>query len=518
MEDLKERTLRGGFSKVGAQGASFAMRLGSMMILARMLEPGDFGLVGMVTAATGVFNLLKDFGLSTATVQRASVTEAQVSTLFWLNMLVAAILSGLTVAAAPLLVEFYHEPRLLWITTALASGFLFNGAAVQHTALLQREMRFGTLALIELLSLLVSIAVGIGMAMAGYDYWALVGMAVSAPIVSAIGVWLAAGWIPGWPHRRCGIRSMLRFGGTVTLNGLVVYIAYNLEKVLLGRFWGADALGIYGRSYQLINIPTENLNSAVGGVAFSALSRLQDDPERFKRYFLKGYSLVIGVTVPITLGCVLFADELVFVLLGPKWSDAADIFRFLSPTILVFALINPTWWLLGSSGRVGRSLKIALVIAPLTISAYLIGLPYGPAGVACAYSTAMVLWVVPHLIWCAHGTVVSVRELLIAAGRPVCCGLLAAAMVSLTQSLCQPLIPYGLMLRDALGPSWLDWGSAPLSIALGRLVLGGAALLIAYLWMLLYVLGQKPLYASILQSFRRLAPIPAGISEKPEEA
>ena len=116
---------------------------------------------------------------------------------------------------------------------------------------------------------------------------------------------------------------MLRFGGTITLNGLVVYVAYNLEKVLLGRFWGADALGIYGRAYQLINIPTDNLNSAIGGVAFSALSRLQNDPVRLKSYFLKGYSLVISLTIPITIFCALFADDIVLVVLGPKWTDAA---------------------------------------------------------------------------------------------------------------------------------------------------------------------------------------------------
>ena len=129
----------------------------------------------------------------------------------------------------------------------------------------------------------------------------------------------------------------------------------NFEKVLLGRFWGADAIGIYGRAYQLINIPTDNLNSAAGEVAFSALSRLQDDPSRLKSYFLKGYSLVLALTLPITIACALFADDMIFVLLGPKWKDAAAIFRLLAPTILVFAIANPLSWLLSSIGLVGRS-------------------------------------------------------------------------------------------------------------------------------------------------------------------
>ena len=129
----------------------------------------------------------------------------------------------------------------------------------------------------------------------------------------------------------------------MTLNGLIVYAASNFEKVLLGRFWGVDALGIYGRAYQLINIPTENLNSAAGEVAFSALSRIQDDPGRVKRYFLKGYSLVLAMTLPITIGCALFADDTILVLLGPKWMAAAPVFRFLAPTIaMVVPAIKPT--------------------------------------------------------------------------------------------------------------------------------------------------------------------------------
>ena len=222
---------------------------------------------------------------------------------------------------------------------------------------------------------------------------------------------------------------MLHFGGTVTLNSLVVYVAYNLEKVLLGRFWGADALGLYGRAYQLINIPTENLNHAIGGVAFSALSRLQNDPLRFRSYFLKGYSFVNSLTLPTTMFCALFADDIVLLALGPKWTDAVPIFRLLAPTILIFGMINPLAWLLMSIGLQVRSLRIALVIAPLVITAYVIGLPFGPSGVAFAYSAAMTVWLVPHILWCLHGTVISPRDLFLAIIRPLLSAVVAAACI-----------------------------------------------------------------------------------------
>src|SRR5262249_37717536 len=151
---------------------------------------------------------------------------------------------------------------------------------------------------------------------------------------------------------------------------LVMYVASNLEKVLLGRFWGADAIGIYGRAYQLVNIPTENLNSSAGGVAFAALSRLQDNALRFRSYFLKGYSLIISLTMPITFACALFADDMISVFLGPKWKSAVTIFRLLAPTMLAFAILNPFGWLLSALGLVWRNLKINLVLAPVMIAGY----------------------------------------------------------------------------------------------------------------------------------------------------
>ena len=487
MKDLKEKTIRGGLARLCAQGADFALRLGSLMVLARLLGPKDFGLVGMVTAFTGVLTLFRDFGLSAAAVQRSSITDEQISTLFWINLLVGALLGLLTVAMAPAVAAFYHEPRLLGVTAALASSFFFNAAGVQHGALLQREMRFTALAVISIISLIVSTFIGVAGAMSGYGYWALVAMTLTVPLVNTVGFWVTTAWIPGRPHKRVGIRSMMHFGGTVTLNGLVVYIASNFEKILLGRFWGADALGIYGRAYQLINIPTANLNSAAGEVAFSALSRLQNDPRRLKSYFLKGYSVVMAMTMPMTAACAFFADDMILVFLGPKWKAAAAIFRLLAPTILVFAMANPLSWLVMSLGLVRRGLKMGLVIAPLLILAYVIGLPYGPSGVALAYSATMLLWVVPVIAWSVHGTVISLWDVLLAGSRPLASSMVGAGLAFAVRSV------YG----QSLSP-------------LPRLVLEITVLLVTFMAMLLFATGQKSLYLGLLRGLRE----PSSAKEK----
>jgi O-antigen/teichoic acid export membrane protein len=480
MKDLKQKAIRGGLAKICAQGTGFLLRMGSLMILARLLDPKDFGLVGMVTAVTGVFSVFRDFGLSAAAVQRKTVTEEQASTLFWINILVGAALGLLSLAMAPVMVRFYREPRLLGVTAALASAFLFNAAGVQHSAILERQMRFTTLSVIDIVSLLTSILVGIGMALRGYGYWALVATATVTPLAYTMCLWVTTAWIPGRPHKRAGVRSMMRFGGTLTLNGLVMYVAVNFEKVLLGRYWGADAIGIYGRAYQLVSIPNDNLNSAASGVAFAALSRLQGDPGRFRSYFLKGYALVLSLTVPITAMCALFAGDMISVFLGPKWRSAVPIFRLLAPTVLAFAIINPMGWLLMSLGLVGRGLRMALVFAPFMIVGYVIGLPYGPKGVAMAYSVMMTLSIIPMIAAAVRGTVVSVRDILLTLSRPLLSGIAAAGLVVGLQ------LSYGSFLSP-----------------LPRLALGVALVVSGYLGMLFYVMGQKQFYLDILKGFRR---------------
>ena len=230
---------------------------------------------------------------------------------------------------------------------------------------------------------------------------------------------------------------MLVFGGVITLNNLVVYCAYNLEKVLLGRFWGADVLGLYGRAYYLVNIPTESLNTTIGTVAFSALSRVQGDPNLLRQYFMKGYSFVLSMTLPITIGFALFADDVIFIALGPKWEGATEIFRILTPTVLIFGIINPLGWLLISSGFQKRSLQISLVLAPLVIIAYLLGLPYGPKGVAFSYSAILPLWIVPHVFWCTRGTVISPLDILHAISSPFISALVSGLVAYLVQIVAQ---------------------------------------------------------------------------------
>jgi PST family polysaccharide transporter len=483
--EIKHRSVQGGLVGMVAQGIAFVVQMGSTLVLARLLSPTDFGLLGMVVAFTGVLNLFRDAGLSVAAVQRQELTHEDASTLFWINVLIGVFLAIVAAMASPFLVSFYREPRLLFVTIACATTFVVNGLTVQHRALLTREMRFATLAKINILALVAGAIVGITLAVSGYGYWALVGTTVTHPLVTVIGVWITMPWLPGRPRRTAGIRGLLSTGGIVTLNSLVVYFAYNTEKVLLGRFWGAELLGLYGRAYQLANLPVEQLNSSFSAVGLAGLSRMQSDRERLRRSFLRGYSILVSLGVPVVVICAVFAEEIVHILLGPQWNESARVLRLLSPTVLAFTLINPFGWFMQATGNVRRSLNIALLIAPVVIGGIAFGLAHGPIGVATGYSTAMLTLIVPVIVWATYNTGVRVADCWNAIKWPLGAGAGAALAASLIKV-------------TALA------GFIPSAV----LVIGAAATFVVYACILLIGIDQRAMYRDLIGQVLRRAPAP----------
>ena len=474
VDELKRKSVRGGVVAIGAQGAKVVLQLATTMLLARLLSAEDFGLQGMAIVLTGFLGLFSEAGLGAATVNRIEVTEEQISTLFWINLAVGAALAIFAVGLAPALVAFYGKPQLFWMSVILGLTFIFSGLAAQHQALILRDMRFVTLANIDVLSLTISSAVGVILALLGWRYWALVGMALARPTVNTASVWLANPWIPGLPRRGCGVLPMLHFGWKATCNNLLVFLAWNTDNILIGRFWGTDALGLYGRAYQLATLPVNQLGTATTGVAFSALSRIQGDADRFANSFLRGYSLLISLTIPITISCALFAEEIVYVMLGAKSMDAAPIFRFLTPTALVFALANPLSWLVMSMGRAGRALSISIATTPVVIAGIVLGLSHGPQGVALAYSSAMVIVIVPIIAWSKRGTQITWSDLWRATKHPFLSVLVAGVAGAIVK----------LTLEDRLA-------------AVPYLIVGLSVVFGVYGWILLYPMGQKNLYIDL---------------------
>src|SRR3954470_7247283 len=236
--DLGRRTARGGVVTVVSQALTFIITLGATAVMARLLTPQDYGLVGMVAVFANFVAMFKDMGLSTATIQRAEIDYYQISTLFWLNVALSVAVMAIAIALSPAVAWFYGDWRLLSITIVTSFGFLISGLMVQHEALLRRQMKFLVLAVASLSSVIVGYIVGITFAWYGFKYWALVFSQLALVTFNTIAVWIACRWRPGRPRRNTGVGSMVRFGGNLTGFTTINYFSRNLDNLLIGRVWG----------------------------------------------------------------------------------------------------------------------------------------------------------------------------------------------------------------------------------------------------------------------------------------
>jgi O-antigen/teichoic acid export membrane protein len=428
--NLKGRSIRGATVSLGGQAAKFALQIGSTVILARLLTPGDFGLVAMVTAVTGFVTCVKDAGLSAATVQREEIDHAAISTLFWINLALSAALMLVVAALAPAIALLYGDPRLVWITLGLAGCFIFSGLTVQHQALLRRQMRFGTLVGIDLVALVIGITAAIAAAAMGAGYWSLVAMVAATSAANAAGVWVLCAWRPGLPSRSAKVRGMLAFGGNLTLSSVVNNGARNLDNVLIGSVWGATLLGAYTKAYQLLLLPFQQFAAPITAVALPVLSRLQADGERFRRYFRNGIFFLTVLGMPVIAFAFVMAGDLVLLVLGDQWTAAVPIFRALAPAAFIETFNVANGWAFTPFGRTDRYLRCVIVSSAVIVAAFAIGLSWGAIGVACGYSIARIVLRVPQAIYAFRGTPLRLGDLGAAIWRPAAASLLAASLLA----------------------------------------------------------------------------------------
>lgn len=417
------------------QGASFVLGIVSVAVLARLLTPADFGLIAMVTAITGVVTMFKDAGLSMATVQRETVTHEQVSTLFWINIALSIALVVILAALAPVIAWFYGEPRLIWVTLAFAGIFLLGGLSIQHEALLRRQMRFTALAAISTGSMAVAIAAAISAAALGLGYWSLVIQVAVSAAANVVLVWLSCGWRPKRAVRGSGVRPMLAFGGNLTAFTFINYFARNADNVLVGWWWGAGPLGFYSKAYQLLMLPITQINGPMSSVALPALSRLQDDPVRFKRFYFKAIGLMVSLGMPLVAFLFVEARDVILLVLGHQWLPAVPIFRALGVAAFVGTFNVASGWVYTALGRTDRMLKWQLIMTPLTLASFVIGLPWGVLGVAIAFSAVNVVMRLPGLLYCYAGTSITLREFILAIWEPAVASIVAAAATYLIMAI-----------------------------------------------------------------------------------
>jgi O-antigen/teichoic acid export membrane protein len=383
---IRERTLRGGTITLGNQAAKFVLQTISTVILARLLTPSDFGLVAMVASLLGFVNLMRDFGLSSATVQKRSISQGELSTLFWVNVFAGFVMMLVMAALAPVVVRFYHRPELLWVTRAYAGIAMISSLSTQHYALMQRQMKFGALAVRDILAMVIGMAAGIGSAMAGLGYWALVAQQGASTAAGTIFLWRRSGWWPGATLSLRKIRQSLSFGGFMTVSSFVGYFNNNLDIILLGRKFGDVTVGLYSRAQGLLNKPLDQVLTPIMSVASPALSRLAADPRRFKRASFQLIRMACFGGCLLLMNTVPTADWIVRIFLGDRWISVATMFRILA----VFGLLEPLAYLLGTilvaAGKPAAMAAWRSISTVVVVLSFFAGLPWGAVGVAAGYA------------------------------------------------------------------------------------------------------------------------------------
>ena len=407
---LKERSIKGGVVTIIVQGINFLLKMISTVVLARILTPADFGLIAMVTTITAFAMMFGELGLSAATVQKSEINHDQVSTLFWINVGFGVLITAAIICLAPAVAWFFGDSRLTPVTMALGTTFMFGGLAVQHKAMLRRHMRFFSIGVVGIISMAVSVAAAIVAGVLGAGYWSLVIMEVVMGAMAAIGIWIAFPWLPGRPRRNVGMRKILGFGGNITGFNIVNYFSRNADNILIGKFLGSTVLGVYSKAYALLMLPISQIRNPLNFVGIPALSRLHAEPKRYKKYYLKMLQLLAFITVPMAVLMGAYSHQIIRLVLGPQWAEAAEIFSILSFTALIQPLASTYGMVMISSDQAHRFFKLGLLTSIAYVISFVAGLPWGASGVALSYTIANYILLVPTLIYAFNSTPVRVRD------------------------------------------------------------------------------------------------------------
>jgi PST family polysaccharide transporter len=428
--DHGRKSLQGGAVSIAGRAINALVQVGSVIFLARLLTPEDYGLVAMVTAVTGFAPILVDLGTRDAVLQKARITEAEVSALFWVAMTVAFLFALLVAASGPIVAQVYREPRLTEISFVSSMAAITSALACQHTALMRRAMLFNRVALIETAAGALGAATAVIMAFCGSGYWALVLRPIVTTALIAIGVWSTCRWIPGKPEFSKGVKSMLKFGLHLTGFTMTDFVGRSIDRVAIGLGSGAESLGFYQKSMLVYDNMIDVLSGPLHSVACASLSKVKEDLPELKRAWSKALETLTFFAMPAFGLLAVMSRDLIVVLLGEKWSYAGALLSVLALRGIPHVVERTLGWLYVVAGRADRWMRWGVFATGVQAVALLCGLPFGAMGIAIAYSICMYLLFIPAVVYAGQPLQIRVSDMMKAIGRPLLGTLGAIVIVS----------------------------------------------------------------------------------------
>lgn len=391
MDGIRSRVLRGLAWKAASQLLLQLSRFVVALVLARLLTPDDWGVAAMVLVFSGFVVLFADSALGTALIQRRSVSDTDRSTIFWTGVVVGTALTGAGIALSGPLAALYDEAEVRPLFAALSLSFLVTSLGTTQAALLVREMDFKSLELRRMGATVVGAAVGITVAAKGFGAWAIVTQQLAIAAVETVLVWRFTAWRPSLVFSPASLRSFANFTGNVFGQNFLYYAGRNVDRLLIGRYLGAGALGIYALAYNVMLAPFTQIAGPLQQVLFPAFSRMQGDRRRMAAVWIRVTRLVGAISIPALVGLIVVAPDFVSTVLGERWEEATPIIRILAWVGLMQSLQTLNGEILLALGRAGTLLRFTVLWFAASLAAVVVGLQWGILGVAASYLVASVL-------------------------------------------------------------------------------------------------------------------------------
>jgi polysaccharide transporter, PST family len=429
-DGLRSLAVRGAGMTVLSQGVVTAAQMAATVVLARLLTPGDFGLVAMVTTFSLLLMNLGFNGFTEAVIQRPRMDHHLASNLFWINIGLGVAATAAFAGAGSALARFYGDPRVASVAAALSATIFLSSASVLHLALLKRGLRFSAVSVNDVVARSASVIVSIVLGWAGWGYWSLVAGAIMLPLATTVGALILCRWVPGRPRRGAGTRPVVRFALNIYGRFAANYLTCNLDNLLIGWRFGPVPLGLYKKAYDLFLLPPNLLSSPLTPVAVSALSRVAADSRQHQRYFLSALSTIAFIGMGLGAALTLIGTDLMLLLLGDGWRESARIFTFFAPGVGAVLVYGTHGWIHLSIGRADRWLRWGLVEMITTASLFLLALRWGPVGMAVAWVASYWLLMLPGLWYALKPVQLGMGAVIDVVWRHVLASILAGGITS----------------------------------------------------------------------------------------
>ena len=371
-QGLKDKTIKG----VGWTATESVLRYGVSfvigIILARLLSPDDYGLIGILTIFISLFEIIVDGGFINALIRKQNANEIDYCTVFYSNLVLSIVMTGVLFAGAGLIASYFEREELRPLVQVMSGIVIINALSLVQKARLSKELDFKTQTKVSVTAAIISGIIGVFMAYRGYGVWSLVAQQMSNAGLSTLFYWIVNRWIPKLQFSIKSFKEMWNFGWKLTLSGIFNSLSSQLHHVVIGKCFMPSTLGQYTRAFQFGNMFSGNLTSVIQRVSFPVLSTIQDNPVRLKDAYRHVIKTTVFLTFLLMLNLAAVAKPLIVLLIGEKWIDAAHMLQILCFSMMIFPLQALNLSAIQVMGRSDLTLRIniiknLLIVIPVTV-------------------------------------------------------------------------------------------------------------------------------------------------------